>query len=91
MTGPITQLTDQETEVLQILRGLPGPETQARVIAHLKNVAFWIATPRCQGVMAEGFPCGNPPATCDECHEVWDVLDKLNTIVGCKKDACQGK
>lgn len=90
MTGPITNLTAQEAEIITLLRGLPGPETQTRVIAHLKQVAFWIGMPRCQGLMAEGFPCGNPPTTCDECHEVWDMLEKLNGIVDTKK-GCQAK
>ncbi len=49
MTGPLTDLTAQEAEIISLLRGLPGPETQSRVIAHLKQVAFWIGMPRCQG------------------------------------------
>lgn len=84
MTEATPTLTPQEAEILAVLRAMPGPQTQERILRLLKSIAFYVEHPRCQGMLAEGFPCGTPTRTCDECHEIWDMLDRLEKQVPCK-------
>jgi len=32
---------------------------------------------RCLGMQADGFPCGTPSTSCEECRQMLDVLDDL--------------
>jgi hypothetical protein len=29
----------------------------------------------------EGFPCGDPVSTCEECHQIWDLLETITDRV----------
>ena len=45
----------------------------------LGELVFYVQNARCQGIGAEGFSCGEPVMTCNECHQVWDVLEAITT------------
>jgi hypothetical protein len=38
---------------------------------------FYVRNPRCEGIGVEGFPCGDPVTTCEECHQIWDLLESI--------------
>ena len=44
----------------------------------MDHLLFFFTNPKCQGMGVEGFPCGEPRASCDECHQLWDLLDRLS-------------
>ena len=48
------------------------------MLGSVRELLFFFSNPRCQGMGVEGFPCGEPRSTCEECHEVWDMLDRLS-------------
>lgn len=70
-------LTAQETALLERFRALPDDDSRERMLQLSRALGFYIQNHRCLGMGAEGFPCGEPPATCDECHRTWDLLDQL--------------
>lgn len=71
-------LSAAERQLIQDLRGLPDEALRARMLHSIQHLLFFFQNPRCQGVGVEGFPCGEPRASCDECHQIWDLLDRLS-------------
>ncbi len=72
------ELSAAEWKLIQDLRNLPDPALQARLHASMDHLLFFFTNPKCQGMGVEGFPCGEPRASCDECHQLWDLLDRLS-------------
>jgi hypothetical protein len=75
------QLSPTEWKLVEALRALPQGDLQGRVPDLLTELLFYIRNARCQGMGAEGFACGDPRSTCDECQRVWDLLDTLSSRV----------
>jgi hypothetical protein len=76
-----TTLTPAEWKLISEIRGIPAGITQARVHQILGEFLFYVRNPRCQGVMPEGYPCGDPRSTCEQCHQIWDLLDEIEARV----------
>jgi hypothetical protein len=75
---PITaSLSQAEFRLIEAIRALPDSTLQKRTHEVLGELLFFVQNPRCQGIGAEGFPCGEPVSTCEECHQVWDLLDGI--------------
>jgi hypothetical protein len=74
-------LTPAEWKLINEIRNIPGDTTQSRVHEILGEFLFYVRNPRCQGVMPEGFPCGDPRSTCEQCHQVWDLLEEIEARV----------
>ncbi len=74
-------LTPAEWKLIAAIRSLPESGTQARIHQILEEFLFYVRNPRCQGVMPEGFPCGDPRNTCEQCHQIWDLLEEMETRV----------
>ncbi|WP_306591228.1 hypothetical protein [Geothrix sp. 21YS21S-4] len=74
---PTIDLSPAEWKLIESLRALPDPALRERMHASLDGLLFFFRNPRCQGMGVEGFPCGDPQSACEECHEVWDVLDRV--------------
>lgn len=70
-------LSAAEWKLIQDLRALPESALKARVHEVLGELLFYVRNPRCQGVGVEGFPCGEPRSTCEECHHIWDLLEQV--------------
>ena len=83
MNEPTTtaSLSQPEWRLIQALRELPESQVKDRVHEVLQEFLFYVRNPRCQGVMPEGYPCGDPKSTCEECHQIWDILDQLESRV----------
>lgn len=84
MTESTTQasLSAAEWRLVQSLRDLPESQVKDKVHAVLLDLLFYVRNPRCQGVMPEGYPCGDPRATCEECHQIWNLLEQIEARVG---------
>jgi hypothetical protein len=74
-------LTPAEWKLICEIRGLPESATQARIHKILEEFLFYVRHPRCQGVGPEGFPCGDPRNACEQCHQIWDLLEEMETRV----------
>jgi len=70
-------LSPAEWKLIQDLRNLPEEALRARVQTSLHELLFFFRTPKCQGIGVEGFPCGDPRSSCEDCHQIWDMLDKV--------------
>ncbi len=71
------ELSAAEWKLIQDLRALPDEPLRHRVQTSLNELLFFFRTPKCQGIGVEGFPCGDPRSSCDDCHQIWDMLDKV--------------
>jgi hypothetical protein len=47
----------------------------------MNELVFYIQNPRCEGMQADGFPCGDPRNNCEECHRMWNLLDQISLKV----------
>ena len=70
-------LSPSEWSLIQGLRRLPESPLRDRMNEVLEGLLFYVKNPRCQGMGPEGFACGDPQSTCEECQQVWDLLDSL--------------
>jgi len=71
------ELSAAEWKLIQDLRALPDAALRTRVQASLNELLFFFQNPKCQGMGVEGFPCGDPRSSCEDCHQIWDTLDKV--------------
>ena len=77
---PITAtLSLPEWQLIEAIRAIPENTVRDRTHEVLGEMLYYVQNSRCQGIGAEGFPCGEPVSTCNECHQVWDVLDAITT------------
>ncbi|HLP30345.1 MAG TPA: hypothetical protein VK150_03220 [Geothrix sp.] len=71
------ELTAAEWTLIQELRSLPDEALRSRMQTSMRELLFFFRTPKCQGIGIEGFPCGDPRSSCEDCHQIWDMLDKV--------------
>ncbi len=71
------ELSAAEWKFIQELRALPEEALRSRVQASLTELLFFFRNPKCQGMGVEGFSCGDPRSSCEDCHHIWDMLDKV--------------
>jgi hypothetical protein len=72
-----TELSAAEWKLIQELRALPESALRDRVQQTFAELIFFFRNPRCQGIGIEGFPCGEPNSSCEDCHYIWEALDKV--------------
>jgi hypothetical protein len=80
-------LSPAEWHLVEAIRGLPESKLRHRITEVLDGLLFYVRNPRCEGMGVEGFPCGDPQSTCEECHEIWDLLQAISDRV---EQASQG-
>jgi hypothetical protein len=71
-------LSPSEWHLIEAIRALPESTLRNRTHEVLGQLLFFVQNPRCQGMGAEGFPCGAPLSACDECQLIWDLLDGIS-------------
>jgi len=74
-------LSPAEWNLIKSMRELPESSLRDRLDEVFHELIFYVANPRCQGMGPEGFPCGEPVSSCEECHQVWDLLEVLSQRV----------
>ena len=67
------------TELVMIttLRDMPESPLRDRVQVLLAEILAFARNPRCPELQADGVPCGDPEADCDQCQVVLGMLDAL--------------
>lgn len=88
MTQPADRpaLSAAEWRLIEALRALPDEALRTRVHGSLQELLYFFETPRCQGPGVDGFPCGDPKSSCDECHQIWEALDRV--ALRCRQPGC---
>lgn len=71
------ELSPAEWKLIQDLRALPDEALRTRVQASMSELLYFFRTPKCQGIGVDGFPCGDPKSSCEDCYQIWDMLDKV--------------
>ncbi len=72
-----TTLTPEEWRIILALRDIPESPLRAKVSGLFAELARFIQQPRCLGMQGDGFPCGTPHTSCEECQQMLKVLDDL--------------
>ena len=67
-----------ELRMLTILRDLPESPLRDRVQRLLDELLAFARNPRCSEFQADGVPCANPAADCEQCRIVTGMLDRLS-------------
>jgi hypothetical protein len=83
-------LTPEEWRLIEALRSIPPSPLKIRVKTLLDDLLAFIREPRCPEMQADGVPCTNVHANCDQCVHVTEMVDYLaiNELVT-RKDAQQ--
>jgi len=71
------ELNSEEWKLIQELRALPESPLRTRVHQTFTELLFFFRNPKCQGIGIEGFPCGEPSSSCEDCHHIWNALDRV--------------
>lgn len=71
------ELNAEEWQLIQELRALPESALRPRVHQIFAELLFFFRNPKCQGIGIEGFPCGDPSSSCEDCHDIWKALDRV--------------
>ena len=72
-----TTLNAEEWKIVMALRGIPDSPVRTKVSGLLAELVRFIQQPRCLGLQSDGFPCGTPHTSCEECQHMLQVLDDL--------------
>lgn len=72
-----TTLNAEEWKIIMALREIPDSPLRAKVSGLLGELVRFIQQPRCLGMQSDGFPCGTPHSSCEECQHMLQVLDDL--------------
>ncbi|BDU73978.1 hypothetical protein [Mesoterricola silvestris] len=76
MAEPIL-LTASELRMITTLRDMPESPLRTRVERLLEDLLAFARNPRCHELQADGVPCENPAADCDQCKVVLDMLEAM--------------
>ena len=72
-----TTLNAEEWKIIMALREIPDSPLRKKVSGLLGELVRFIQQPRCLGMQADGFPCGDPHKECEECFRMWELLDHI--------------
>lgn len=71
-------LNAEEWQLVLALRDLPESPLRTKTVNLVKDLSFYLRQPRCGGLQSDGFPCGSPHTSCEECQQVYAFLDDLS-------------
>jgi len=77
VTAIHTDLSPEEWKIVMALREIPDSPLRTKVSGLLAELLRFIQQPRCLGMQGDGFPCGTPSTSCEECQHMLKVLDDL--------------
>ncbi len=76
-TASQTTLNAEEWKLVMALRELPDSSLRTKVSGLFGELVRFVQQPRCLGMQSDGFPCGTPHSSCEECQHMLQVLDEL--------------
>jgi hypothetical protein len=72
-----TTLSNEEWNIVMALREIPDSPLRKKVSGLFAELVRFVQQPRCLGMQSDGFPCGSPNTSCEECQQMLKVLDDL--------------
>ena len=66
-------LSETEHDLLSALREMPDGSLKTRLESFLVDLTGFVSDPGCAQIQADGIPCGDASADCEECL----MLDKM--------------
>ncbi len=75
-------LSDDEWEMVCLLRDVPGGRPRQQVLALLRELVAFVASPSCSQAQADGVPCPTAHSSCDECQRVASCLSRMRYLLG---------
>lgn len=79
--GVALVLTPEERQLVEALREVPESPLRRKMVAVLQALFSFARDPRCAEAQADGVPCENPAAQCDQCARITRVMDNLTRRV----------
>ncbi|MCK6680907.1 MAG: hypothetical protein L6R30_00635 [Thermoanaerobaculia bacterium] len=76
-TSVAATLTPKEWRLIESLRAIPESPLKRRVDILLEDLLEFIREPKCPEMQADGVPCTNVHANCDQCTHVTEMVDYL--------------
>ena len=73
-------LTLPEWRLVSALREIPDSALKERANELIDAVLAYAREPKCQEMQADGVPCGNVHANCDQCVQVTRMLEGLEAM-----------
>ena len=73
-------LSAEEWRLVSALRDIPPSPLKLRVARLLEELITFVQEPRCAEMQADGVPCDNVNAQCDQCVHVAEMLDKMDGV-----------
>jgi hypothetical protein len=70
-------VTPTEKHILSSLRELPEGHLRRQLEAFLVELTDFVRDPKCPEVQADGIPCDDPKADCEQCQKVGVLLETL--------------
>jgi len=70
-----------ELRMITTLRDMAESPLRDRLFRLLDEILAFARNPRCVALQADGVPCENPEADCDQCQVVLAMLDALERRV----------
>ena len=76
-----TMLSSTEQQLLSALREIPEGQLKARLETFLVELAEFVSHPACAEVQADGIPCGDVSADCEQCLMLEKMLGTLHATL----------
>lgn len=78
----VTPLTPEEWEIVSLLRDVPAGRSRRQLLALLRELVSFVASPSCAEMQADGVPCPTAHSSCDECQRIDSCLARMRYLVG---------
>jgi len=70
-------LLGEEWRLISALREIPSDPVRERLTHLVERLAEFVGDPHCAEMQADGVPCGNVVAACEDCCEIEALLSGL--------------
>ncbi len=74
-------LSSRENKILWGLRELPDGALRSMVEEFLLELTTFLRDPHCAQVQADGIPCDDPSADCEQCLKVRELIETLRHTI----------
>ena len=74
-------VTSDEKRILDSVRKLPEGKLKDLVGQFLLEFADTVSDPRCAEVQADGIPCDDPSADCEQCLRLKELLTTMRGVL----------
>jgi len=74
-------VTDREKKILDGLRELPAGDLKRTTEAFLLELSDRLSNPRCAQVQADGIPCGESSADCEDCLSLKQLVSSMRNML----------